>query len=494
MKNNKKKLSYLNRKMTSHFTAPNQESHSYMLTDIPDCLKSNSNPQAVKSRNRIFQVSSTSQAQNSGGVILFNIPPANYSISKGTMCLRMRVRATTGAAPTYATSFAAGCLSFQGPGATAVTYAQPPVGGGGSLNASFIPHFGNAYSVIQRLTCYGANSSIIAQHNFLNDEMNAYLQHNSSQSYLSQDASILLGMGQQWYVVGATSSYIDVVLPLPLSIFQSETQNFPCHLLSAPLTIQIDLASLGRAIIAGGTVACSEYTVENTFLLYQAVELPSAMIEAERMAVRSAPYVMTCTNSMNVQVPQNILTSYTLGLNASSIRGVFLLPSSIVSYSVGSQVYYLRATADCEFNVLTSGNGSGVNAQLYFDGNLVNSNIVDNVANTFFMMKQFMHHNIQGSIIQPSHAPPALSATLARSGQGASAYVNQSFCLAFDSTSFDEESTIFGGVPATNVNIQLNGYGVAFTGGATANNLVTISVLYDVLVAFGEDGTISVKR
>jgi hypothetical protein len=71
----------------------------------------------------------------------------------------MRVRATTVAAPTYATSFAAGCLSFQGPGATPVTYAQPPVGAGASLNASYIPHYGNAYSVIQRLTCYGANSS-----------------------------------------------------------------------------------------------------------------------------------------------------------------------------------------------------------------------------------------------------------------------------------------------------------------------------------------------
>jgi hypothetical protein len=235
-------------------------------------------------------------------------------------------------------------------------------------------------------------------------------------------------------------------------------------------------------------------------LLYQAVELPSAMIEAERMAVRSSPFVMTCTNTLSVQVPQNILTSYTLGLNASSIRGVMLLPSSIVSYSTGSQLYYLRSCSDANYGVATNGNGSGVNAQVYFDGNLINSNICDNVANTYWMMKQFMHHNIQGSILQPSPNPPKLSGASAPAGfggQGANLYCNQLYVLGFDSSSFDEESTIFGGVPATNINVQLNGYSATIGAGSaivTANNLVTLSVVYDVLVAFGEDGTISVKR
>lgn len=489
---------------SAHFSSPNGETHSYMLTDIPDCLKSNSNPQSIKSRNRIFQLSSTSQSQNSGGVILFNIPPSNYSISKGTMALRMRITATTAAAPIYKTDFATGCLGFQGAGAKSVIYAQPPAGSsaagtGASLNAAFIPHYGNAYSVIQRLTCYGANSAIVAQHNFLNDEMNALLLHNSSESYLANDASIFLGMGQQWYSASATSSYIDVVLPLPLSIFQSATQNFPCHLLSAPLTLQIDLASLGRAIIAGATVACSEYTVSNTFLVYQAIELPSAMIEAERMAVRSSPYVMTCTNTMSVQVPQNILTSYTLGLNCSSLRGVLIMPSSVSSYSVANQVYYVAGRADCHVGTLTSGAGSGVSAQVYLDGNLLNSNIVDNVPNTYMMLKQFLHHNLQGNILQTSPNPAVLRLSgasadaVANAGLGASLYTNQCFVLGFDATSFDEESTIFGGVPATNVNIQLAGYGASI-GGATSSNLVTLSVIYDVLVAFGEDGTMSVKR
>jgi hypothetical protein len=482
---------------SAHFSSVNGETHSYQLTDIPDCLKSNSNPQSIKSRNRMFQLSSTSQSQNSGGVILFNIPPSNYSISRGSMSLRMRVSCATTAKPTYA-SFAT-ALGFQGPGRDPVAHVTIPVGATGSLNASFIPDFGNAYSVIQRMTLYGANSSIVDQKNFLNDEMNALLLHNSSESYLANDASILLGMGQQWYGASATNSYIDVCVPVPLSIFQSATQNFPCHLLSAPLTLQIDLASLGRAICGGGTVIPSEFTVSNTFLVYQAIELPSALIEAERMAVRSSPFVMTCTNSMNVQVPMNILTSYTLGLNASSIRGVMILPSSVQTYSVGSQLYYVASRADCVFGVggNTNGGGAGINAQVYLDGNLVNSNIVDNVANTYMMLKQFIHHNLQGNILQTSPNAPALSAVLTSAGQGASPYVNQHFVLGFDCTSFDEESTIFGGVPATNVNIQLTGYGANLggdTAATTSSNLVTLCVIYDVLVAFGEDGTMSVKR
>ena len=42
---------------SAHFSAINGEVHSYMVTDIPDSLKSNANPQCIKTRNRIFQVS-----------------------------------------------------------------------------------------------------------------------------------------------------------------------------------------------------------------------------------------------------------------------------------------------------------------------------------------------------------------------------------------------------------------------------------------------------
>jgi hypothetical protein len=472
MKNEKKIIFfYYKYKMAfSHFSQQNGESHSYMTQEIPYSLKSNANPQAIKTRNRIFQVSSTSQSQNSGGVILFNIPPSNYSITKGSLALRMRVT-LTGVGITNQDAATSAALDGPGPIANAA---------GGA------PLMGNGYSVFQRATLYGSNSAIIAQHNFLNDEMNFFLMHNSAATYLTTDASLLLGCGASFNVKSATESFIDLVLPLPFSIFQSSTQDFPAYLMSAPLTIQLDLSSTARAIFSGATAAISEYTVSNTFLLYQAVELPNEMIQAERMAVKSNPFIMTCSNTLAVQIPQSILTSYTLGLNASSIRGAALLPVNTASYTTAGQIKYVRNVTGDE-----SGAGVGVNAQLYFDGNLINSNIVDNVANTFYMLKQFMHHNIQGSVLHPSpvvaSANPALTGAVS-SVTGLNNFCTNYYAIAFDTASFDEESTIFGGLPSTNVNIQLQGYG------ANPTHLVTVMIFYDLLVAFGEDGTISCKR
>jgi len=454
---------------SAHFSGPNGESHSYMLTDIPDSLKSNANPQAVKSRNRIFQVSSTSQSQNSGGVILFNIAPSNFSITKGSAALRCRVTLTGTNLASAAATAAAG---FSGPG-----------GLGGT---SQVPILGNGYSVIQRMTLYGSNSSIIEQRNFLNDEMNLMLMHNSNGYFLSTDAGILMGIGAQFYSVSATSAYLDLVLPLPLAALQSATQDFPAYLLSAPLTLQIDLASIARAINVSGTATVTEYSVSNTFLLFQAVELPSAFIEAERMAVKSSPYVMSITNTLAVQVPQSILTSYTLGLNASSIRGAALLPSNAASYAVGTPLQYLRSGSDDGTNG-ASGNGAGMNNQIYLDGNLINSNIVDNVANTFYMLKQFMHHNIQSNVLYPSPTALVPADASAAHGPGTSTYCTKYYAVGWDTTSFDEESTIFGGVPATNVNFQCVGY-------TNPTYLVTVLIFFDVLLAFGEAGQISVKR
>jgi len=459
----------------SHFTQQNGESHSYMNQEIPFSLKSNANPQAIKTRNRIFQVSSSSSSQNSGGVILFNIPPSNYSITKGSMALRLKIT-VTGTSLSGVSAATSVALDGPGPVRTDISGAGPLVG--------------NGYSVIQRATLYGSNSAIIAQHNFLNDEMNLMLMHNSNSAYLTTDAQLLLGCGAQFNYSSSTSAFIDLVLPMPFSIFQSSTQDFPAYLLSAPLTIQLDLASTARAIFTGATV--SDYTVSNAFLVYQAVELPNEMIQAERMAVKSSPFIMTCSNTMSVQVPNSVLTSYTLGLNASSIRGVAILPLNSASYTSATQIQYLRSTADAANTVAGDGAGAGVSNQIYLDGNLINSNQVDNVANTFAMLKMFLHHSLQGNILHPSLITAVTSDTggpvaNVNGNTGRNTYCQQQYAIGFDLSSFDEESTIFGGLPATNVNIQLGGY-------TNPTFLATIMIFYDVLVAFGEDGVISVKR
>ena len=348
------------------------------------------------------------------------------------------------------------------------------------------PHLGNGYAVFQRATLY-SGGAILDQKNFLNDEMNLMLMHNSNSAYLSTDAALLLGCGASFNVVSATSSFIDLVLPLPFSIFQSSTQDFPAYLLSAPLTIQLDLASVARAIFGGATAAVSEYTVSNTFLLFQSCEIPNEMIQAERQAVKSSPFIMNCTNTMAVQVPQSVLTSYTLGLNASSIRGAAVLPTGVDAYTYATRVNYVRNVGD------TNGAGVGVNNQIYLDGSLISSNIIDNVANTYHALKQMLHHCVQGNILQPSPivaaANPALTGAVS-SVTGLNSYCTQYYAVGWDTTSFDSEGTLMGGLPATNVNIALTGYNAA----GSSNFLCTVLIFYDVLIAFGEDGSISLKR
>jgi hypothetical protein len=449
--------------MATHFTGLNQEVHSYMTTDIPNSLKSNSSAQAIRTRNRIFQVSSTSQSTTSGGLVLFNIAPSNYSISRGSAALRCRITLTgTGFVTSGFT--AATAAGFQGPG---------------SINADFVPALGNGYSWINRMTLYGANSAVIEQLNYLNDNMNLMLMHNSNANYLLGDAKILSGVGASFTYTSTTSAFMDLVLPLPLSMFNSATIDVPAYLLSAPLTLQIDLASVARALFQGSTAVVSEYTITNTYLVYQACELPPAFVDAERQMAKTSPFIMNLTSTMAVQVPASIMTSYTLGLNASSVRNVFVLPSNVSSYASATQIQYFRDVSA----VMT---GAGTNAIVYVDGNQINSCIIDTVPMALAQLKQALHHNLQGSVIYASPNFANVSAGAAIS----SPFISQFYALGFDLTSFDDEGTIFGSTAASQINIQLTGYGVTASGA----NLNTIIIYYDVLCAFEADGTIQIKR
>jgi len=198
------------------------------------------------------------------------------------------------------------------------------------------------------------------------------------------------------------------------------------------------------------------------------------------MAVKTHPFIMNLTSSLAVQVPANILTSYSIGLNASSVRAVFVLPSNQTSYAAGTQLQYIRDTVD--YNNAQPFGGSGTNAIVFVDGNQINSAIFDTVPMVFQGLKNALHHNLQGSVIYSS--PSMISATLATSP-----YVTQFYALGWDLTSFDDEASLFAGTPCTTLNLQLTGYGKQAT-----NNLNTVIVVYDVLCCFEADGTIQLRR
>lgn len=450
----------------AHFTGPVSEIHNYQTQEIPGSLKSNNSPQCIRANNRHFQLATaSSSSQSSGGVLLWNIPPTQAAISRQTMYLRCRVSATVAAAATYAT--AATSLAFKGPGVLTA-----PQKSGGALDAgAFVPFLANGYAWIQRLTLYGSGSATVEQMNFVNNTMDLLLAHNSNVSFLQNEARATMGICRGWDSTGGTNNYIDLCLPLPLSMFNNSDIDAPIFLLKNPMTLQLDMASLARAITAGTTVAVSEYTVSQAYLCYEVVDVPHALMEAERHAVESGhPFIMNLTSWLNVQVGQSVLSSYTIGLNASSLRSTFVGVLGATAYDKEVNIQYVRPFSD----TAAGGWGSGVNAQLYLDGNVKNSSIFDNPVMQLVQLKQALHNNIQSSVIMAS--PGSFYD-----------YITHYAWVGFDCTSFDDEGTIFGGSPVSNLNIQL-------TGLDADNYLAYILCLYDTLLAFGPNGSMETKR
>jgi hypothetical protein len=307
--------------------------------------------------------------------------------------------------------------------------------------------------------------------NFVNSTMDMLLAHNSNPAWLAGEAQATAGVARQWDATGATNAYVDLCLPLPLSCFNNSQHDFPLYLCRNPMTLQLDISSLARGITSGATVGATEFTVSNAYLCYEVLEVPHSLIEAERQAVQSGhPFIMPLQSWLNVQVQASVLSSYTLGLNASSLRSVFVETINAAAYALATDIQYIRNGTDASTNY-----GSGVNAQIYLDGNVKNSTIFDNPVVQYMELKQALHNNVQSSVMMPS------AATFAT-------YLANYFALGFDATSFDDEGTIFGGSPVSNLNCQLTG----LTSNATY--IAYVLCLYDTLLAFQADGIMEVKR
>lgn len=315
--------------------------------------------------------------------------------------------------------------------------------------------------------------------NYCNSTMDMLLAHNSNPAYVAGEGQTLMGITRKWNSTGANNSYIDLCLPLPLSCFQNSSIDFPLYLCRNPMTLQLDIASFARALTLGATTFGTDFQVSNAYLCYEVLEVPHSLIEAERSAVQGGhPFIMPLQSWLNVQVNESVLSSYTLGLNASSLRSVFISTLNAAAYASAATLQYSRNTTDASTSW-----GSGINAQLYLDGNVKNSSIFDTPVIELIELKQALHNNIQSSVIMPSVST-------------FETYIANYFALGFDCTSFDDEATIFGGSPVSNVNIQLTGFGATPAGTAVpaGTTIANVMCLYDTLLAFSQDGQMEVKR
>ncbi len=446
------------------------EVHSYQTQARPASLESNSSPQSIRGSVRHVQVSASSGNQGSNGVVLFQLAPSPSTITRKTLYWKTRVVVTTGSAPTYAT--AATSLAFNGAGSLVLTADIS----GGSTNNALTPRLSCGYQVLSRCTAF-SGSTVLGQANFVNDEMALLLAHNASRDWVQSDATITIGMGSNFIPISATQSYLDLCLPLPIGAFQGN-QDFPAWALTSPVSIQLDLASYARAIFAGSTVAGTEYQCQNNFLCYEAVDLPSEVVDSLRSSVNSSPFILSTSEWLNMQAPMSALASYSIGMNASSVNGVFVLPLNATGYTAGTQMNYTRNFTDMAQTggtVFSANGGSGVGYQIYLDGRLVNSTNVDNYSTQFAQLKQALT-NSPGQNVQNTSAFTNVAE-----------YLNKLFALGVDTLAFSDESTLMGGSPCSNLTIQIQG-------ASQTSFLTTILINYNTLLAFGPNGVIEVKR
>jgi hypothetical protein len=459
------------------------ESHTYETAAVPASLDSNSSPQAIKGSIRQVAIASSSSDQQAGGLLLFNIPSQNASITRKSMFVRAKITMTSASTPPAYTS-AALSTYFQGPGILQAGSLITTKDSTDTATSAFLPSLANAYSLIQRSTLF-SGGAVLDQVNWAADLMSGLLlPHASDRNWLASSGNVMLAVAQPatpetWSSAAQASTFSwDVCLPVIHSVFNG-IQDFPLYLMSGtPLSLQYDMTALTRAMKIATTAGytSSGFTLSNAQLCFECVDLPAEFINSQRMAVKSNPFIIPQISYMNVQLPYSALASYTVGVNCSSVKGVFLVPFGAASYSSDPATLFNYNRAGFADYTLGSSLAkfTGTNFQVFADGRLVNSIQIDTPAMEWSALQQALNGSIS-NIVTGSVAK-------------LSTYLNNHFALGLDLTCYNDESTVLSGTPASQLTISLTN--------AQANStfLVTVIISYDSLLLIGENGAVEVKR
>lgn len=467
----------------SSFLGNRQETNSYETVAAPASLDSNDSPQAMKGSVRQVAVASSSGDQQSSGLVVFSISAANASITRRSMFIRARVQVAYSATlPDYSTT--ALTTAFQGPGVLVAPETMSTTGSALAVTGvACVQQLANAYSIVQRSTLY-SGGAVLDQINFLCDVMSGLvLPHSTNRDWLTTDGANLIAVAQR--AIPSTSAttggnlYWDICLPVPHSCFNSE-RDFPLYLLGpgTPLSLQVDLTPITRALklSTGTTPTNANFTLSQASLCYEAVDLPGEFVDSMRMRVKSSPFIIPQLSYIVTQLPLSALSSYTCGLNVSSLRAAYVVPFSAATYSTDPTVIfsYNRAGAnDVTPITATAGNYTGTNIQLFCDGRLINSVNLDNPAMSFAALKQALNGSITNALV------PSIASR--------ETYKQSYFAIGVDATAFSDQSTVLGGTPCSQATIALTNWQ------ANPTFLATVIYSYDSLLVI-KDGVVEIKR
>ena len=233
---------------------------------------------------------------------------------------------------------------------------------------------GDAQSVIQRATLY-LNGQIAEQINNYNRIQGALDTHALNFGYADNDLAVMSLKGNAGVAV---ANSVNVSIPLKLGLLNAQ-QDLPLFLFNTA-QLEFNLESLANAIFSI-TTSPTAYTVSNVQLIYS-VFYPEQEYEMSMRQVLASGklFQIPIKTWYNLQVSNTsgTLKSVPIGLNMSSVLGVF----HFVNNTPDTTIDAVRYTGDTPAN-----NG----LRVFIDGNLVNSYSITDASTIFSEMKKALN-------------------------------------------------------------------------------------------------------
>jgi hypothetical protein len=375
----------------------------------------------------------------------------------------------------------------------------------------------SASSLIQRLTV-AQNNNIELINNYGKLVSNIILPYCTSASYQNNVALMEGGLGANAYLSqpfssGAlgTTAYVagrtqqDCIIGDPRQTFNStgaggaqavelsvpiysgllnnkELSFIPLELMSSPLTIQFDWATVNNAIFAL-TTAVSEYACSSIALVYESVSPPVEYTNELRAGlmqgrVWSIPYSTVIT----AETQNNSSVSYNMSLNASSVDAFFF--GATQSFNANTSTLTSKVFASATGSSI-AGDFSTVNRRLTADGNLINS--IPSINSDTILLRE-MFRAIEGGFVSDVYQTPVFS-TVGNNGASAPLGTLRGTFYAggFNLKPFFEENLAMAGTPCSVLNFVKDDY-------SGADGILYLFAFVSNLAVIDASGAISVIR